>query len=524
MKLNKKKVFTLAIAVCLIATLSLGSLAWFTDTDSVTNDFHVAGSEDDPDDIFSVDVWENGPDGRDEDGIRYPNILPGDVLQKEVNIENTGSYDQYIRAIVTVSDASIWQEIFGEVYVPLDKIVENLNTAYDAYRVVFDADADTLTYVLYYQNILKVDAVSTLFTDVVIPEALTREQAAAMKDGFVIGVVAQAVQTENVGANAVEAFKTVDMEVEAGEHTVATTAAGLQVALASDVDFVMTSDIDMAGLAWSPVGTEEAPFTSTFDGNGYTIFNLKIDDIGMFAYVGENAVIKNLKFDNVSVDGGYSAVVANYAEKATFENIEILSGNIDVEKYGASIVFEAYNITITDCVNRANVTAGYSASGIGGWVYTSTVDGCENYGDVVGANRAGGICANFSGTMTNCTNNGNVTSTGSMPAGGIVGVLGGASTIENCTNNGNVTTTADNANASAAGILAQTPSAKVTIKSCTNNGNITAEKSHAAGIGVSLYGGITAEGCANTGVIVGGDGAADVVAAKGVFGGKNTIQ
>ena len=43
MKLSKKKVFALALAVCLIATLSFGSLAWFTDNDSVTNEFKVAG-------------------------------------------------------------------------------------------------------------------------------------------------------------------------------------------------------------------------------------------------------------------------------------------------------------------------------------------------------------------------------------------------------------------------------------------------------------------------------------------------
>ena len=313
MKLNKKKVFTLAIAVCLIATLSLGSLAWFTDTDFVTNDFHVAGSEDDPDDIFSVDVWENGPDGRDEDGIKYPNILPGDVLQKEVNIENTGSYDQYIRAIVTVSDASIWQEIFGVVYVPLDKIVENLNTAYDAYRVVFDADADTLTYVLYYQNILKVDAVSTLFTDVVIPEALTREQAAAMKDGFVIGVVAEAVQTENVGANAVEAFKTVGKAVEAGEHTVATTAAGLKAALQSGTPLVTLNE----GGAYAI---------------DYDVSNVTIDADGKnasFAFTGvaKNVVVTGIKDDPASTVSNVNVKGALAGSSVTVKDCVLYSNN-----------------------------------------------------------------------------------------------------------------------------------------------------------------------------------------------------
>ena len=71
MKMNKKKVFTLALAVCLIAILSMGSLAWFTDSDEIKNEFMIAGSDDeqDPDKVFSVDVWENTPDGdKDDDG------------------------------------------------------------------------------------------------------------------------------------------------------------------------------------------------------------------------------------------------------------------------------------------------------------------------------------------------------------------------------------------------------------------------------------------------------------------------
>ena len=49
---NKKKVFVVAVAVCLIAILSMSSLAWFSDADEVTNQFMVStsGDEDDPDD------------------------------------------------------------------------------------------------------------------------------------------------------------------------------------------------------------------------------------------------------------------------------------------------------------------------------------------------------------------------------------------------------------------------------------------------------------------------------------------
>ena len=65
----KKKVFVVAVAVCLIAILSMSSLAWFSDQDEVTNEFMISTSDDvdDPDGIFSVDIWELVPDGDDAD-------------------------------------------------------------------------------------------------------------------------------------------------------------------------------------------------------------------------------------------------------------------------------------------------------------------------------------------------------------------------------------------------------------------------------------------------------------------------
>ena len=57
--MSKKKLLSLAVVVIMIAILSFSTLAWFNDSDSVSNKFYVADSEDtSPDDIFSVDVYE----------------------------------------------------------------------------------------------------------------------------------------------------------------------------------------------------------------------------------------------------------------------------------------------------------------------------------------------------------------------------------------------------------------------------------------------------------------------------------
>lgn len=224
MKLTKKKVFVLALAICLVALISAGSLAWFSAQDEVTNEFFIADSTDtDPEDIFSVDVWENTPEGdEDQDGADYKEILPGDKLKKEVRVENTGHYAQYVRVIVTVSDAQAWIDALGSNYNAADlfdgfdatKWAHVSNNLYGAAVVPTD-----LVYTLYYKDVVESGDVIELFNNIKIPTSLTKEQAAAFVGGFSVNVKAQAVQTENVVPDgtaaedaAFEAFKAVEAD------------------------------------------------------------------------------------------------------------------------------------------------------------------------------------------------------------------------------------------------------------------------------------------------------------------------
>ena len=222
MKLTKKKVFVSALAICLIAIISMGTLAWFSAQDEVTNKFMIADSDDDtPDEIFSVDVWENTPDGeKDQDGYEYTDILPGDTLKKEARVENTGHYDQYVRVTVTISDAQAWIDALGANFSVADvfdgfvaadwnHIWNNMNGA--------TTIPENFVYVMYYKNIVKPGDVINVFNNVKIPTSLTREEAVAFGGNFDITVKAEAVQTENVvpkGTAAADAawaaFKTVE--------------------------------------------------------------------------------------------------------------------------------------------------------------------------------------------------------------------------------------------------------------------------------------------------------------------------
>ena len=367
MKLSKTKVVALALAVCLIAILSMGSLAWFTDEDAVTNDFYIAGSDDeDPDKVFSVDVWEDAT-STDTDNepkyehLEYPAILPGDDLYKEVNIENTGAYDQYVRAIVTVSDAHIWQQLHGTLYVPLEKIATDLNDKFETWNISYNDIADTLTYVLYYDSILPFETtqttkdIVTLFTNIAIPEALTREQAAAMAGGFVINVKAEAVQTEHVGDTAPEAFETVGMGIEKGDNSVlgVTTATALQNALnAATTDTEIVLQANITGDVTVP---QKANVNITIAGEGKTFAGVITVDGKSATILTAGLTVKDVVFkaDAISADacirlGGTNATryVCNLTvDGCTFD----VPGAVGVKSYTGG----DKNVVIKNCTATA---------------------------------------------------------------------------------------------------------------------------------------------------------------------------
>ena len=300
----------------------------------------------------------------------------------------------------------------------------------------------------------------------------------------------------------------------------------LNYSLASGDNVVLKGNIDAQGTTWTPVGTEEAPFTGTLNGNGYKISNLTIsgeNNVAFIAFAEDGATIKNLTLENVNINSGRNAGgLICEAKGLTLENIKV-SGTINAENYAAGLVTFPDDVRIINCENTANITAKYSA-GIVAWVEGSAnINNVTNSGKIVADNAAAGIANRFNGNIKNAVNNGEIIAKGKEPASGIVAVMTAQSTFEYCFNYGNVTTTEDNANASAAGILGQTPSGKATLNYCANYGNITAEKSYAAGIAYSLYGNIDANYCYNSGNINGDDGGG-AIAPKAQYGTGDTAK
>lgn len=224
MKLNKKKVFVAALAVCLVAIISMGTLAWFSDSDFVKNDFMITDSTvTNPDEVFSVDIYEtkvdengnvvtdaNGKPETTDAGNTYDNIAPGDVLTKDPTVKNTGTYNQWVRVKVTLTNAENWLALFQKYNLTLNDLFTNIDS--DAWVGVEDytINGGAMTFTYYLKEQLAPNQTVTLFDKVTIPEIFDQTDIYAVKE-FALTFVAEAVQVENTKDNAVDAFAFVGM-------------------------------------------------------------------------------------------------------------------------------------------------------------------------------------------------------------------------------------------------------------------------------------------------------------------------
>lgn len=231
--MSKKKLFSLAVIVIMIAILSFSTLAWFTDTDSATNDFNIGGAgTGDPEDIFDVEVKEN-VDGEEEpvDEMKFEDILPGDSYKKEAYVSNTGSYEQYIRVTMTITD---WKLIQNIVTINMDdafgttwKISSTGVDVDDQGNLIASNDSSVnangeLVVILFLDKKLAVGDTVHIMDSVSISTKATQNDFIdeGFADGFQIKIEADAAQTENIldtygdveWQNAEITFKALDAE------------------------------------------------------------------------------------------------------------------------------------------------------------------------------------------------------------------------------------------------------------------------------------------------------------------------
>ena len=99
--------------------------------------------------------------------------------------------------------------------------------------------------------------------------------------------------------------------------------------LGNDIDFggvQLNSDIEKViyAIKGNYYWDQNQGFRGTFDGRNHKITNVKVGQGGIFGYVGENALIKNVDFEDISYIGDYCGSLLGYSViNATVQNVNI---------------------------------------------------------------------------------------------------------------------------------------------------------------------------------------------------------
>ena len=256
----------------------------------------------------------------------------------------------------------------------------------------------------------------------------------------------------------------------------------------------LAADIDLNNVNWTPIGTSKSlatKFWGTFNGNGYTISNLKAvgtTNVGLFGstYTGAHiegvtvigAYVSGNDYVGVIVGGGY--ISRNCIKNCVVENATVIAtpyqkadGTYDGGAKAGVIVGQAYNgHLIGNTAKNSTVTAYRDLGGIAGMLDvdgTFTVDASGNTVENVTLNYVG-VAGAYDGNKTN------------VNMGEIVGRVGSKANIA-----GDNTATDVTMNESNMGVIAiYTYNELVAFANSVNNGNSYAGKTVVLGADIDL--------------------------------------
>lgn len=231
---------------------------------------------------------------------------------------------------------------------------------------------------------------------------------------------------------------------------------GSQLVLIKDYTnkcFILCNNINLNNLSWPGFD-----FSGTFDGNGYTISNLKItrseDNLGLFSKV--TGTIKSLTLNGVDIQSGNSnnigAIAGTLWSKGTIINSTVylntrskILGNSNVGGVIGYYGYEYNNYDMSISNNRvisnssSNVILGNNqVGGVVGFLRNSsrkmTIEKCHVDANISGESFIGGICGggrHYNDYITNCSYKGILSGDSK-----VAGIYGG---YTNISGSGNIT-------------------------------------------------------------------------------------
>ncbi len=227
--------------------------------------------------------------------------------------------------------------------------------------------------------------------------------------------------------------------------------------------FKLLADIDLENEVWTPLNYETGFARGIdFDGQGHTIYNLTSTDAQNYpSFFGVViGTVKNLVFDGATITGGnnVAGVLAGYV------------GSTSVSAVGNISDITVKNATVTGAKRYLGGVAGIINK------VTETVQNCHAINTTVTstADRVGGLFGQVDKTFTvlNCSAE-NVTVSGSINVGGLVGV--GYGNFTDCTSSGEITSinTTSNADIGVGGLVGYFENG--TISHCSSSVNAIQE-------------------------------------------------
>lgn len=255
--------------------------------------------------------------------------------------------------------------------------------------------------------------------------------------------------------------------------------------------FKLGGNISLSGLSWTPIGVwgeddlgwKNKPFRGSFDGGGFTISNLTMNNtsvnyVGLFGLT-KQAVIKNLKLESISLSANkiLGGLVAK-ADSTSISDCELSVSLIGQERVGG-IVGEMIAGSITNSIVSGSVEGKSTVGGLVGLIGSSATVSGTNQATVTGTlQNTGGISGTVSGgIITEAINQGLVS--GILNVGGIVGNVTMAGQISWVSNQASIT--ASGTNSFVGGVVGDLASSSV-LEASYNLGEISSTGIYAAGI------------------------------------------
>ena len=263
----------------------------------------------------------------------------------------------------------------------------------------------------------------------------------------------QAPEKESESKFIKEVVRLSEEEALAQGYTLIKTADELQ-AMQDNLSgkYILMNDIDLAGYDWTAVGTYDNPFAGEFNGNGYVISNLTINEPtkynqGLFGNCSAGTHIENVGLENINIEG-YRNVGAliGYSDTTNVINCYCISSTRVIDESVGGLIGYYMGGRIESCYSNSIVNCDDAAGGglIGFCNGNTTVINCHSSGQVSGNSFLGGLIGDWVGSnnqIIDSYSTANIFAT--QHSGGLIGSMCGLN-MTNCFSTGDVNSRYDN--------------------------------------------------------------------------------